>query len=135
MFHVRLRRICIVLMMAILFLNICQFYSVIQTCISLMIFYLIPLSIVTFFFFFGWYYLFIFREGKGGRKRERHINVWLPLVCPLLGTWPATQACALTEHRTGDPLVRRMALNPLSHTSQGLWLFLILTCGYVFFDF
>ena len=21
--------------------------------------------------------------------------MWLPLVCPLLGNWPATQACAL----------------------------------------
>ena len=26
---------------------------------------------------------------------ERNINVWLPLAQPLLGTWPATQACAL----------------------------------------
>ena len=38
---------------------------------------------------------------------------------PLLGTWPATQACALTGNRTRDPLVCRWALNPLSHTSQG----------------
>ena len=38
-------------------------------------------------------YLFIFREGKGGR-REGNINVWLLLTYPLLGTWPATQACA-----------------------------------------
>ena len=38
---------------------------------------------------------------------------------PLLGTWPATQACALMGNQTGDPLVRRPALNPLSHTSQG----------------
>ena len=32
--------------------------------------------------------------GKGGRKGN--INVWLPLTHPLLGTWPATQACDLT---------------------------------------
>ena len=38
---------------------------------------------------------------------------------PLLGTWPATQACALTGNRTSDPLVRRPVLNPLSHSSQG----------------
>ena len=57
------------------------------------------------------FYLFIFREGN--------VNVWLPLVRPLLGTWPATQACALTRNPTSDPLVRRPALNPLSHTSQG----------------
>ena len=29
--------------------------------------------------FFKDFYLFIFTEGKGGRKRERNINVWLPL--------------------------------------------------------
>ena len=57
------------------------------------------------------------------RKRERNINVWLPLEHPLLGTWSATQACALTGNRTGDALVCRLAFNPLSHTSQG-WLFL-----------
>ena len=38
---------------------------------------------------------------------------------PQLGTWPATQACALTVNRTGNSLVRRPALNPLRHTSQG----------------
>ena len=65
------------------------------------------------------FYLFIFREGKGGRKRERNISVWLPLTRPLLGTWPATQACALTGNRTGDPLVCRLAFSPLIHTSQG----------------
>ena len=55
--------------------------------------------------------------------RERNINVWLPLVCPPLGTWPATQACALTGNRTSDPLGHRPTLNSLSYTSQGLmWL-------------
>ena len=34
-------------------------------------------------------------EGKE-KERERHINVWLPLTPPVLGTWPATQACAPT---------------------------------------
>ena len=55
------------------------------------------------------------REEEG----ERNINVWLSLAQPLLGTWPATQARALTRNRTSDPLVCRPALNPLSHTSQG----------------
>ena len=62
------------------------------------------------------------REGKEkGREkeRERNINVWLTLVCPLLGSWPATQACALTGNRSGDTLVLRWVPNPLSHTSQG----------------
>ena len=43
----------------------------------------------------------------------------LPFTHSLLGTWPATQACALTGNRTSDPLVPRLAHNPLSHTSQG----------------
>ena len=54
-------------------------------------------------FFNGFIYLFIFRETE--RERERNINVWLPLARPLLGTWPTTQAYALTGHQTGDPLV------------------------------
>ena len=58
------------------------------------------------------------REGKE-KERERNINVWLPFMQPLLGTWPATQACALTGNQTGDPLICKLALNPLSHTSQG----------------
>ena len=57
---------------------------------------------------------------KGREKeRERDITVQLPLVHPLLGTWPATQAYSLTGNRTSDPLIHRPALNPLSHTSQG----------------
>ena len=55
----------------------------------------------------------------GGRKRERNINVWLPLMRPLLGTWHTPQSCALTGNRTSNPLVHRLALSPLSHTSQG----------------
>ena len=34
---------------------------------------------------------------------------------PPTGPW----ACALTGNQTSDPLVLRLALNPLSHTSQG----------------
>ena len=45
--------------------------------------------------------------------------MWLPLMLLVLGTWPATHACALTGNRTGDPLVSRSTLNPLSHTSRG----------------
>ena len=67
----------------------------------------------------------IFREGKGETEKEKNINVWWPLMRPLLENWPATQACALTGNSIGDPLVRRPALNPLSRTSQGLILFLI----------
>ena len=63
--------------------------------------------------------LFIFREEGREKEREGNINVWLPLLCPLLGTWPTTQACALTGNRTSNPLVLRPVLNPLSYTSQG----------------
>ena len=71
------------------------------------------------FVFFLRFYLF-FNKGEGREKeRERTINVWLPLVHLQLGTWPTTQACALTGNQTGDLLVCRLVLNPLSHTSQG----------------
>ena len=71
-------------------------------------------------------FIFIFTEGKGRRKRERNISVWLPLKCPLLGTWPATQACVLIGNQTHNPLDRRPALNLLSHTSQGKCLYFFL---------
>ena len=56
--------------------------------------------------------------------------MWLPLKHPLLGTWPANQACALSGHQTSDLLVRRPALSPLSHTSQGSFLLLLLLFYY-----
>ena len=65
------------------------------------------------------FYLFIFRGEGREKERERNINVWLPLAHPLLGTWPTTQACALTGNQTSDPLVHTPVHNPLSHTSQG----------------
>ena len=71
-------------------------------------------------FFLKILFLFLDRGAEREKERERNINMLLPLVCPLLGTWPATQACALTGNPTGDPLVHRPALNPLSHPSQGL---------------
>ena len=64
-------------------------------------------------------YLFLDRGKWREKQRERNINVWLPFTRPLLGTWPTTQACTLTGNRTGNPLVCRLALSPLSHTSQG----------------
>ena len=65
--------------------------------------------------------IYLFLDSGEGREKERkrNTNVWLPLVHPLLGTWPATQACALTGNRTGNALVCRPVLNPLSPTSQG----------------
>ena len=77
----------------------------------------VTLSILTF-------YLFIFRERgrKGEREGEKHQCVVASCApwCPALGTWPTTQACALTGNQTSDPLVLRPVLNPLRHTSQGI---------------
>ena len=48
------------------------------------------------YFYIHFIYLFSFRDRGMNGKRVRNINVWLPLECPLLGTWPATQAGPLT---------------------------------------
>ena len=62
--------------------------------------------------FFSFFYLFLkfiylLREGKGGRKRGRETSMG---GCP---------SCILTGNQTGNPLVCRPALSPLSYTSQG----------------
>ena len=67
-------------------------------------------------------FIYLFLERWEGRQKERalcarYINQ-LPLTYPAKGTWPATQACALTGNQAGDSLVHRLVLNPLSHTSQ-----------------
>ena len=76
------------------------------------------------YYFKDFIYLFLERGERREKERERNINAWLPWLCPLLGTWPTTQACALTGNRTSDPLPHSLALNPLSHTSQGCFYFL-----------
>ena len=78
------------------------------------------------------FYLFIFREKRREEEKERNIDV--PEIHQLVasrmptsgGTWPTTQACALTENRTSSLSVHRLALNPLSHTSQGYEFFVCL---------
>ena len=74
---------------------------------------------LVFYFFKDFIYLLLERRERREKERESNINVWLPLVCPQVGTCPATQACVLTGIQTSDPLVRRLALNPQSHASQG----------------
>ena len=61
--------------------------------------------------------IFVFTYFQRQERREKH--QWLPLTHPLLGTWPSTQACALTGNQTNDLLVHRLVLDPQSHTSQG----------------
>ena len=70
-----------------------------------------------FILYFYRFYLIFFREGGGRGKREgeKHQCVrdtWLPLTHPLLGTWPTTQACALTGNRTSDPLGPTQSTEP-----------------------
>ena len=71
---------------------------------------------------FNRFYLFILKRGEG-REREGERTLMckrrLPLARSQWGTWPATQACALTGNRTSDLQVHRLVLNPLSHTRQG----------------
>ena len=66
--------------------------------------------------------VFLERGERREKGRERNMD-WLPLTRPQLGTGPATQAYALTGNRTVNLLVCRLALNPLSHTSQGCEVF------------
>ena len=81
-----------------------------------------------FFFFFPKNFIYLFfrergREAERGKetsKCERYINR-LPLTPHQLRTWPATQA--LTGNWTFHLSVRRPALNPLSHDSQGSFFF------------
>ena len=55
------------------------------------------------FFFKVFIYLFLERGEGREKERERNISVWLPLMHPLLGTWPVTQACALTRESNQRP--------------------------------
>ena len=62
------------------------------------------------------FYLFIFREEKGGRKRGRETSMCGCLSHAPYWTWQTIWACARTGNEAGDPLVFRPALNQ--------WLFL-----------
>ena len=58
---------------------------------------------------------------------ERNINMWLLLACPQMEDLACNQACALTRNQISDLLVHRLALNPLSHTSQGsIWFYILI---------
>ena len=49
--------------------------------------------IVLFLNFFLIFYLFLEREEGREKEKARNINVWLPLACPPLGSWPTTGMC------------------------------------------
>ena len=59
-------------------------------------FYTSPWTFHVFLFSLDFIYLFLERGEQREKEREGNINVWLPLTCPVLGTWPTTQACVLT---------------------------------------
>ena len=74
-------------------------------------------------YLFCFIYLSLERGEARKKERARNIDVWeikqlIASHLPQLGSWPATQECALTGNRTGDLSVHRLVLNPLSHTSQ-----------------
>ena len=71
-----------------------------------------------FFFFLIFIYLFLDRGGEREKKRVRNINVWLCLTPPT-GDPVCNPGMCPDWESTGDLLVRRPVLNPLSHTSQG----------------
>ena len=73
----------------------------------------------SYYFLKDFSYLFVDRRKGREKERQRYITVSLPVLCPPLGSWPETQACAPTGNRTCGPLVHRLALSPQSHTSQG----------------
>ena len=70
------------------------------------------------------FYLFIFRqrEREGEREGEKHHCVFASHVPPT-GDLACNPGMCLTGNQTRDPLVLRMALDPLSHTSQRCVLF------------
>ena len=81
-------------------------------------------------------FIYLFLEGKGGRKRRRETvkceqNVGqLPIARPQQGTWPATQACAATGNQTSDLLLCRVDTQPTEPHQSGQFcfnLFLILS--------
>ena len=74
------------------------------SCVFLSTFHHLAQPIGISFLLLDFIYLFLERGGRRKKEREmltceRNIN-WLSLTCPQLGTWPATQACALTGNQT-----------------------------------
>ena len=97
------------------------YINILKVCITLGLVYLqyLPFNLNHFLKI-----LFIFREGKSGRKREWDIYVREELIdCLLLapprGSQPATKACALTSTNQ-PPFTSGTIPNPLSPKGQGL---------------
>ena len=52
-------------------------------------------------------------------EREKNINMWLSLTLPLTGTWPGTQALALTG-TNWRPLASQASTQSTEPAGQGL---------------
>ena len=71
------------------------------------LFMLCLLSETFFSSFKDFIYLFLEKGREGEREGEKHQCVVACHMAPL-GTWPVTQACALTGNRTSDLLVHSL---------------------------
>ena len=93
---------------------------------SLLLVFLFVLFKLYIYFFLFKILLIYFRQSRreGEREGEKHQCV-VASHTPPLGTWPATQSCALTGNVTSDPLVHSLVLNPLSHMSQGQFIYFL----------
>ena len=90
----------------------------------------VPNAITSGLFFFKILFIYFLDRGEGReREKKRNINVWVPLVHPSLGTWPATQACALTGNRTRKRLLYGRTPNQLSYRGQGGPLVFVYSCA------
>lgn len=65
-------------------------------------------------------YLFLERGEEKKKERERNIKMWLPLTRPSTGDLARDPGLCPDWESTSYPLVRRLMLSPLSHTSPGL---------------
>ena len=65
-------------------------------------------------------YLFLDPGAARDKERERNINVWLPLMCSLLGTRPGAQACALDWELNWGPFDLQADSQPTEPHQSGL---------------
>ena len=71
--------------------------------------------LLLFYYYFGRFLFERLDSGEGREKEGKHQRV-VAFRTPPTGDLPTVQVCALTGNRTGDSVVCRPALSPLSHT-------------------
>ena len=70
------------------------------------------------------------RGGEGEREREKH---QCPSPMSPAGDLAHNTGTCSTGNQSGNPLVHRPTLNPLSYTSHGIYIFFILYIFYFFY--